>query len=49
MMHRSVVIRLLKIGRAHQNLSTKVSSPKVILRVMYKMEVTIAPIKTENF
>jgi len=48
-MHLSVVIKLLKIGREHQNLSMNVSSLIVILSVMYKIEVAIAPIKTENF
>ena len=48
-MHLSVVIKLLKIGREHQNLSMNVSSLIVILSVMYKIEVEIAPIKTENF
>ncbi len=48
-MHLSVVIKLLKIGREHQNLSMNVISLIAILSVMYKIEDAIAPIKTENF
>jgi len=47
-MHLSVVIKLLKIGSEHQNLSINVNSFMVILSMMYKTELAIAPIKTEN-